>query len=129
MVLKLQPMSSSSSRNQNSSAGCEKAQEYVSDWTEDIIAVKKNLSKDLFQEENQLKNQKLPVKAFFRQVQPINLGNMFSDDSATEEGVVAGESEKNSIYASTILEKMEDDEEKNATESVETEDDLMDDNV
>ena len=54
---------------------------------------------------------------------------MFSDDSATEEGVVAGESEKNSIYASTILEKMEDDEEKNTTESVETEDDLMDDNV
>ena len=101
----------------------------MTDWTEDIIAVKKNLSKDLFQEENQLKNQKLPVKAFFRQVQPINLGNMFSDDSATEEGVVAGESEKNSIYASTILEKMEDDEEKHATESVETEDDLMDDNV
>ena len=54
---------------------------------------------------------------------------MFSDDSATEEGIVAGESEKNSIYASTLLEQMEEDEEKVFTESVDTEDDLMDDNV
>lgn len=57
------------------------------------------------------------------------MANVFSDDSATEEGVVAGESEKNSVYASTMVEKMEDDSEKFVTESADSEDELMDDNV
>ena len=57
------------------------------------------------------------------------MANVFSDDSATEEGVVAGESEKNSVYASTMVEKMEADSEKFVTESADSEDELMDDNV
>ena len=51
---------------------------------------------------------------------------MFSEVSDTEEGVVAGESERNSVYASTVVEQMEDE---RGSDSVDSEDELMDDNV
>ena len=51
---------------------------------------------------------------------------MFSEVSDTEEGVVAGESERNSVYASTVVEQMEDE---RGSDSVDFEDELMDDNV
>ena len=51
---------------------------------------------------------------------------MFSEVSDTEEGVVAGESERNSVYTSTVVERMEDE---RGSDSVDSEDELMDDNV
>ena len=51
---------------------------------------------------------------------------MFSEVSDTEEGIVSGESERNSVYASTVVEQMEDE---RGSDSVDSEDELMDDNV